>query len=124
MRKGFTIIELVIVLSIVAILSAVLIPQLINGAEKSKDEIIDIYNGKTVRMVEYAFKEHEGPIAIRYPRGQAYRGLKEFSSPIEYGKGEILYEGKNAVTLDGYTLVDVKNDGNVVVMYMELQNER
>lgn len=90
MKHGFTIIELVIVLSIVAILSAVLIPQLINGAEKSKDEIIDIYNGKTVRMVDYQ-------------------------------TGEVLYEGKNAVTLDGYTLVDVKHDGNVVVMYMELQ---
>ena len=90
MKKAFTIVELVIVLSIVAILSAVLIPQLINVAEKSKDEIIDIYNGKTVRMVDYQ-------------------------------TGEILYEGKNAVTLDGYTLVDVKYDGNVVVMYMELQ---
>ena len=49
--------------------------------------------------LEYALKEHEGPIAIRYPRGQAYRGLKEFTSPIEYGKGEVLYEGRKIALL-------------------------
>ncbi|BCJ95709.1 1-deoxy-D-xylulose-5-phosphate synthase [Anaerocolumna cellulosilytica] len=34
----------------------------------------------------------QGPIAIRYPRGKAYQGLKEYKQPIEYGKGEIIYE--------------------------------
>lgn len=43
--------------------------------------------------------EYDGPIAIRYPRGEAYRGLKEFDSPIEYGKGEILYEGTDMALL-------------------------
>ncbi|KAB0576540.1 1-deoxy-D-xylulose-5-phosphate synthase [Fusobacterium naviforme] len=33
-----------------------------------------------------------GPIALRYPRGQAYRGLPEFRSPIRFGRGELLYE--------------------------------
>ena len=37
--------------------------------------------------------EYDGPIAVRYPRGEAYRGLKEFDSPIEYGKGEVVFEG-------------------------------
>ena len=36
--------------------------------------------------------DYNGPIAVRYPRGEAYRGLKEFRAPIEYGRGEILYE--------------------------------
>lgn len=35
---------------------------------------------------------YNGPIAVRYPRGEAYRGLKEFDSPVEYGKGEMIYE--------------------------------
>ena len=43
--------------------------------------------------LEFAVCHYDGPIAIRYPRGQAYRGLKEFDAPIEYGKGELLYEG-------------------------------
>lgn len=34
----------------------------------------------------------DGPIAIRYPRGQAYRGLKDFLEPVVYGKSEILQE--------------------------------
>lgn len=32
------------------------------------------------------------PCAIRYPRGEAYRGLKEFRAPVEYGKSEMIYE--------------------------------
>lgn len=43
------------------------------------------------RELEFALK-HEGPVAVRYPRGMAYRGLKEFDSPVLYGKGEILYD--------------------------------
>ncbi len=41
--------------------------------------------------LEFAFSL-ESPIAIRYPRGEAYQGLEEFKAPIEYGKGEIIYE--------------------------------
>lgn len=49
--------------------------------------------------LEFAFREYEGPIAIRYPRGQAYRGLKEYRQPMEYGKGELLAEGKEIALL-------------------------
>ena len=40
-----------------------------------------------------------GPFAIRYPRGEAYRGLKEFHAPVEYGRGEMLYEEKDIALL-------------------------
>ena len=33
-----------------------------------------------------------GPLAIRYPRGEAYDGLKEYREPIRYGKAEIIYK--------------------------------
>ena len=42
-------------------------------------------------MLEFGIA-YEGPMAIRYPRGQAYRGLKEFLAPIEYKKSEMIYE--------------------------------
>ena len=42
-------------------------------------------------MLEFGVK-FDGPLAIRYPRGQAYRGLQEFAAPVEYGKAEMLYE--------------------------------
>ncbi len=43
--------------------------------------------------------DYKAPFAIRYPRGTAYRGLKEFTKPIEYGKGEMLYEEEDIALL-------------------------
>ena len=44
-------------------------------------------------MLEFGVK-FDGPLAIRYPRGEAYQGLLEFTAPVEYGKSEMLYEEK------------------------------
>lgn len=49
--------------------------------------------------LEFAVNRFNRPIAIRYPRGQAYRGLKEFNTPVEYGRGEMIYEGKEIALL-------------------------
>lgn len=32
------------------------------------------------------------PAALRYPRGEAYEGLKEFREKVKYGRSEVLYE--------------------------------
>ena len=45
-------------------------------------------------MLRYSV-EFDGPIAIRYPRGQAYEGLQENRADIEYGKSEWISEGKD-----------------------------
>lgn len=39
------------------------------------------------------------PIAVRYPRGSAYEGMKEFRAPIEYGKSEVLYEEEDIAVI-------------------------
>ena len=49
-------------------------------------------------MLEFAV-DYNGPMAIRYPRGQAYRGLKEFMNPIVYGQGEMLFEEQDIALL-------------------------
>ena len=49
-------------------------------------------------MLDFAM-DYQAPFAIRYPRGTAYRGLKEFMQPIAYGKGEIIYEEENIALL-------------------------
>jgi len=49
-------------------------------------------------MLDFAM-EYNGPLAIRYPRGEAYRGLREFRQPIAYGKGEMIYEEKDIALL-------------------------
>lgn len=48
MKKAFTITELVIVIAIISIMSAVILPTVINTADNSKDNIVDIFNGNQV----------------------------------------------------------------------------
>lgn len=43
------------------------------------------------KMLHFALA-YNGPIALRYPRGEAYRGLREHLAPISYGKSEILFK--------------------------------
>lgn len=59
------------------------IPNLALMAPKNKWELAD--------MLRFAF-DYNGPIAIRYPRGTAYDGLKEFRAPVALGKSEVLYD--------------------------------
>lgn len=48
--------------------------------------------------MEFALS-YNGPFAVRYPRGEAYQGLKNFRAPIEYGKGEMIYEESDIALL-------------------------
>ena len=64
-------------------------PNMTVMAPKNKWELSD--------MMKYAVSEHNGPIAIRYPRGEAYCGLKEHRAPIEYGKAEELKPGSKVM---------------------------
>ena len=43
-------------------------------------------------MLEFALLNFNSPVAIRYPRGQAYDGLEEYNAPIRYGKAEMIIE--------------------------------
>ena len=60
-----------------------MIPNMCVMAPKNKWELAD--------MLKYAVG-YEGPIALRYPRGEAYDGLQEFRAPVVYGKSELLYD--------------------------------
>lgn len=64
------------------------IPNMHIMAPKNKWELSD--------MLKFAVG-FEGPIAIRYPRGEAYDGLKEYREPIRFGKAEWLYQEKDIV---------------------------
>ena len=66
------------------------IPNMCIMAPKNKWELSD--------MMKFAVN-YNGPIALRYPRGEAYDGLKEFRAPIEYGKSEILYDEEDIAIL-------------------------
>ena len=49
-------------------------------------------------MLRFAV-DFQYPIAIRYPRGSAYEGMRDFRAPIEYGKSEILYEEEDIAVI-------------------------
>ena len=59
------------------------IPNMTLMAPKNKWEFSD--------MVKFAV-DFDGPIAIRYPRGEAYDGLAKMRAPIVLGKSETLYD--------------------------------
>ena len=61
-------------------------PNMTIMAPKNKWELSD--------MLKFAV-DHNGPTTVRYPRGNAYDGLKSFRAPVEYGKCEPIYEEKD-----------------------------
>ncbi len=49
-------------------------------------------------MMKFAV-DFDGPIAIKYSRGYAYTGLSEYNAPIELGKSEWIYKGKDVAII-------------------------
>lgn len=72
------------------------IPGMSIFAPKNKYELYDI--------LKYS-REMTVPLAIRYPRGTAYGGLKNFRAPIEYGKSEVLYRGNDVAIIAAGSMV-------------------
>lgn len=81
-----------------------MIPNMCVMAPKNKWELAD--------MLKYAI-DYDGPIALRYPRGEAWDGLQDFRAPVQYGKSEILYDET------GLALVAV---GSMVKTAMEVRS--
>lgn len=77
------------------------IPNMSIFAPKNKYELADI--------LKYSV-HYDGPLAIRYPRGEAYDGLKEFRQPIVYGKSEIIYKEKDIALLAAGSMVKVAEE--------------
>lgn len=67
-----------------------MMPNMTVMAPKNKWELSD--------MMKFAIRQN-GPVAIRYPRGEAYTGLEEYRAPIEMGKAEVLEKGKEIAIL-------------------------
>ncbi len=64
------------------------IPGMTCMAPKNKWELSD--------MLKFAI-DFDGPIAIRYPRGEAYCGLEDHRAPVELGKCEELIAGEEVL---------------------------
>lgn len=58
-----------------------MMPNMTVMAPKNKWELSD--------MLKFAIRQ-KGPVAIRYPRGEAYDGLQEYRDPVCMGKAEVI----------------------------------
>jgi 1-deoxy-D-xylulose-5-phosphate synthase len=67
-----------------------MMPNMTVMAPKNKWELSD--------MLKFAIRQ-KSPVAIRYPRGEAYTGLEDYRAPIEMGKAEVLEKGKEIAIL-------------------------
>ena len=74
------------------------IPNMHIMAPKNKWELSD--------MIKFALA-FGGPMAIRYPRGEAFDGLKDNRAPIVYGKSEAVYQERDIMLLAVGSMVKV-----------------
>lgn len=74
------------------------IPNMHIMAPKNKWELSD--------MIKFAVAFH-APIAVRYPRGEAFDGLKENREPVVYGKSESIYEEEDIALMAVGSMVKV-----------------
>lgn len=77
------------------------IPNMTIISPKNKWEFAD--------MIRFA-ADHEGPIALRYPRGTAYDGMQEYRQPVVLGKSEIIYEESDIAIFSVGHMMEVAKD--------------
>ena len=78
-------------------------------APKNKWELSD--------MMKFAVS-FGAPIALRYPRGEAYDGLAAFRAPVAYGRSEMIYEEKDIALLAVGSMVKTGEE-----VYADLKKE-
>ncbi len=66
------------------------IPNMSICAPKNRYELAD--------MLKFSL-DFNGPLAIRYPRGEAYDGLKDYREPVKYGQAEIIYKERDIMIM-------------------------
>ena len=85
------------------------IPNMSILAPKNKWELSD--------MIKFAIN-FEHPIAVRYPRGEAYAGLKEYREKIIYGKSEILFQEEGIALLAVGSMVKTAEQVRILLKSM------
>ncbi len=85
------------------------IPNMVVIAPKNRYEL--------TKSMEFAM-EYDGPIAIKYSKGDAYYGLREHLEPMELGKSEVLAEGTRVALIAVGNMVE-----EAVTVYETLQEE-
>ena len=100
-KKGFTIVELVIVISVIAILSAVMVPTFSNAISNSKDSaaLQSARNAYTAYTMECAAPEDDDAAAKEAKVNLIYKGENDRYVVIENGQMDknSVYTGEEAL---------------------------
>ena len=79
-------------------------------------------------MLYYAINEHNGPIAMRYPRDSSYENLNNTEIKIQLGKGVVIDEGKDVTIIASGRMVttalkirDILKNSNILAEVINLR---
>jgi 1-deoxy-D-xylulose-5-phosphate synthase len=81
-------------------------PNMTIMAPKNKWELSD--------MLKFAV-DFNGPTTVRYPRGNAYDGLKEYRADVKLGKCEPIYEEKDVCLLAVGSMVKIAEKARMII---------
>lgn len=82
-------------------------PNMTIMAPKNKWELSD--------MLKFAVDYNDGPTTVRYPRGNAYDGLKEYRADIKLGKCEPIYEEKDVCLFAVGSMVKIAEKARMII---------
>lgn len=82
-------------------------PNMTIMAPKNKWELSD--------MLKFAVDYNDGPTTVRYPRGNAYDGLKEYRADIRLGKCEPIYEEKDVCLFAVGSMVRIAEKARMII---------
>lgn len=83
-----------------------MMPNMTVMAPKNKWELSD--------MLKFAIRQ-EGPVAIRYPRGEAYDGLQEYRDPVCMGKAEVIVRENDIALLAVGSMVKIAREARRIL---------
>ena len=111
---GFTLIEMLIVVAIIAILVIVSIPMVSSSLDKAKKATDDANEraAKAAAMIEYMMNG-TGTVKYHYNADTGKAETGDDSGISDYGQGTT----KNSKTRKGHVIVDIDADGNVEVSW-------
>ena len=123
-KKGFTLVELIVVLVILAILAALLIPALTGYIDKAKEKQITAETRQVVMAAQTIYDEQYGKTAIDATVSCSYDVNAETSSE---NNGTITFAGQEIADLAEVTATNIKgieSDGAIITKVTYQANKK